>query len=263
MSSIAGEIKRPVWAAALFSYQRRMQILILVAVLTAWEWYGRRVGDFFLAPPSSVAVATVELLRTGELLRALLDSISGLLIGYGLAVIVGIALGYLMGWYRTLGAILDPFISAIYVVPVASLVPVLIVWFGIGMVPRVLAVFLFCVFEIIINTYTGVRNTDPLLIEVARSFGAKQRQLFTKVVFQNSIPFIFAGLRVSVGRALKGMVVAELLFAVTGLGGLIMVYSNYYKTAKVFVIVIVLALLGVILAGLIQWIQRILAPWSR
>jgi ABC-type nitrate/sulfonate/bicarbonate transport system permease component len=247
----------------LLSWERLTQLVIVVGVLVTWEVVGRRVGDFVLAPPSQVIEATDEMLANGELGRAVRDSMASLLVGFGIAAAFGISLGFLMGWYRPVGKVLDPFVSALYVVPIAALVPVLIIWFGLGFTPRVLSVFLFSVFEILVSTYTGVRNVDPMLVDVARSFGARRVEMFRKIVFFGSLPYIFAGLRMGAARAIKGMVIAELLFAVTGIGGAIQTAANYYRTDKVFVYVIVLALIGILLAGAVQLAERLATPWKQ
>jgi NitT/TauT family transport system permease protein len=168
-----------------------------------------------------------------------------------------------MGWYKPAAKVMDPFVNAAYVIPVAALVPVIIIWFGLASTSRILVVILFCVFEILVSTYTGVKNVDPMLIDVCRSFGATRLDLFRKVVFFASLPYIFAGLRMGASRAIKGMVVAELLFAVTGLGGEIQTAANYYRTDIVFVYVIVIALLGVVMAGLIQVVEKLVTPWKQ
>lgn len=245
------------------SWERLAQVALLLAVLVIWEYAGRRLGTFFLAPPSALVAAFQEMLVSGELANAVIDSLSSLLTGYGLAVVLGITVGFLMGWYDPVGRTLNPFVSAAYVVPTAALVPVFIIWFGLGFVARTVTVLLFCVFEIVISTYTGVRNVDPLLIDAARAFGANRRQLFAKVVSLASLPYIFAGLRMGASRAVKGMVVAELLFAVTGIGGVIQNAANYYRTDKVFVLIIVLAILGVAMAALIQTVERWFTPWRQ
>lgn len=247
----------------LVSWERLAQVVLLAVLLVAWEIVGRRLGTFFLAPPSSLVAAFGEMLSTGELVSSVVDSLSSLLAGFGLAVVLGIVLGFLLGWYRPVGRALNPFVSAGYVVPTAALVPVIIIWFGLGFTARTLTVLLFCVFEILISTYTGVRNVDPLLIDAARAFGANRWQLFTKVVALASLPFIFAGLRMGVSRAVKGMVIAELLFAVTGIGGAIQNAANYYRTDKVFVLVIVLAVLGVGMAAAVQLTERLVTPWQQ
>ncbi|CAN5162503.1 ABC transporter permease [soil metagenome] len=247
----------------LFSWERLIQVLLLVTLLVVWEIAGRIMGDFFLAPPSTLPAAFSEMWNSGELVGALLDSMSSLLVGFCLAIVVGISVGFFMGWYGPAGRTLNPFVSALYVVPTAALVPMFIIWFGLGFTARTVTVFLFCVFEILVSTYTGVRNVDRNLVDAARAFGASRWQLFSRVVSYASLPYIFAGLRMGISRAVKGMVVAELLFAVTGLGGLISNAANYYRTDKVFVGVIVLAMLGVLLAGAVQLLERRLMPWHR
>jgi ABC-type nitrate/sulfonate/bicarbonate transport system permease component len=258
-SASTREIKPPVKRG--IKRERIIQIGAVIAFLVAWEIAGRRLGVFILAPPSSMIGAFGEMLETGELARALNESITTLLLGYGFAMLIGVGLGFIMGTYKSVATILDPFVSALYVVPIAAIVPLLIVWTGIGMTPRVLTVTLFAMFEILISTYTGVRGVNPRLVEMARSFGANQRQLFRHVVFFGALPVIFAGLRIGAGRAIKGMVLAELLFAVTGLGGLVLTNSHYYRTDKVMGLVVIIALLGVILVSLVQLIERKLAPW--
>jgi ABC-type nitrate/sulfonate/bicarbonate transport system permease component len=260
------ERQRIPWSVALrkefINYQRLTQAGFVLAILVTWEIAGRRLGDFFLAPPSSLVSATQDLVASGELVRALLDSLVSLVTGYGLSALIGITLGYLMGWYKPVAKIMDPFVNAAYVIPVAALVPVVIIWFGLGFTSRVLVILLFSVFEILVSTYTGVRNVDPMLIDVARSFGAGRVGLFRKIVFFASLPYIFAGLRMGASRAIKGMVVAELLFAVTGLGGAIQTAANYYRTDQVFVYVIVIAILGIVLAGAIQILEKWAMPWK-
>ena len=161
--------------------ERRFQLIVLVVVLILWELIGRKVGTFILSPPSAVILAFVEMLGSGELFHALTDSLFGLVQGFAIAVVAGVSLGFLMGWYKPFALVLDPFISAMYVIPIAALVPLLIIWMGIGTAPRVTTIALFSVFEILIATYTGVKNVDQRLIEMARSFGAKRNELFTKV----------------------------------------------------------------------------------
>lgn len=266
MAAVVERERIPVWIALrkeVISYERLAQFAFVAVLLIIWEIAGRRLGDFFLAPPSSLVGAAGELLESGELVNATVNSLYSLLVGFGLASLLGISLGYFMGWYKPVAKVIDPFVNAAYVVPVAALVPVIIIWFGLGTTSRILVVMLFCVFEILVSTYTGVKNVDPMLIDVGRSFGASRVGLFRKVVFFASLPYIFAGLRMGASRAIKGMVIAELLFAVTGLGGAIQTAANYYRTDIVFVYVIVIALLGIVLSGTIQVIERVVTPWKQ
>lgn len=266
MAAVVEREQIPFWVAIrkeFISYERLAQVGFILAILIVWEVMGRRLGDFFLAPPSSLWAATVEIVESGDLRRATFDSLYSLSIGFGISALVGVSFGYLMGWYKPVAKVMDPFVNAAYVIPVAALVPVIIIWFGLASTSRIIVVILFSVFEVLVSTYTGVRNVDPMLIDVGRSFGAGRFDLFRKVVFFASLPYIFAGLRMGASRAIKGMVVAELLFAVTGLGGEIQTAANYYRTDIVFVYVIVIALLGVVLAGVIQLVERLVTPWKQ
>lgn len=235
---------------------RLIQAAVVAGVLIAWELIGRQAGALILAPPSAVAGALVELLASGELLTAVRDSLLSLVIGYSLALVLGLLIGGLIGWNRTIGEVLDPFISAFYVVPIAALVPLLIVWFGVGTTPRIITIVLFSIFEITIATATAVRGVDPRLVEMARSFGAGTRQVATKVVVFAAFPVAFAGIRIGLGRAVQGMVTAELLFAVTGLGGMVMRYAGVYRLDKVLATIVVIALLGVLIIGAAQLVER-------
>jgi NitT/TauT family transport system permease protein len=242
--------------------ERVIQLVILALILLIWETAGRIVGPFFLAAPSAMISGAVQLFGTPEFWKAVYESMLSFIAGFSLAAVTGVAIGYLMGWYKPVAMIFNPFLSAFYVMPIAALVPVMIIWFGIGFTPRVMAVLLFSIFEIIISVYTGVRNVDQTLIEVATSFGANRWQLFRRVVFYNALPYVFAGLRIGSGRAVKGMIIAELLFAVTGMGGLIMTYSNYYRIDMVFVLVATVSIIGVIIGEIIMGTERVLAPWK-
>jgi ABC-type nitrate/sulfonate/bicarbonate transport system permease component len=241
---------------SILSRDRFYQLLFLVLFLGLWQYVGMRQGDFFLAPPTSVADAGAEVIGNGELWHAAGQTAIGIVAGFALAAVVGVSLGTLMGSSRPAAATLNPFVSAGYVIPEAAIVPLLIIWFGLGTTPRIVAVFLFAVFEITVSTYAGVRNVDPSLSEVARSFGATRRQVFRRVVLMAALPYIFAGLRMGAARAVKGMVVAELLFAATGIGGAIQEAANAYRTDKVMVFVIVITLMGIGFAGLVQAVER-------
>lgn len=247
----------------IFVRERLIQAGIVVLVLVIWEIVGQAVGPFFLAPPSAVARAFVEMLQTGELLAALRDSLYGLAIGYALALLIGLTLGTLMGWFREVAQVLDPFISAVYVVPTAALVPLLVLWFGVGMTPRVITIVLFAVFEVTLTTMAAVRGVDPHLVEMARAFGGKPRQIFSKIVFFDALPVVFSGIRIGAGRAVQGMVTAEILFAVTGLGGVIMNSAAVYRLDKMLVVIVVVSLIGVIAGEAVQVLERRLTPWNR
>lgn len=245
---------------SLLSRERLIQLLCVLVVLGVWEYVGQQEGDFFLAPPSSVVSTGVDELGTGEFWSTLWDTIFGIGLGFLIAMVLGVTIGILMGTYRSVATALNPVVSAGYVIPEAALVPLLIVWFGLGTTPRFISVVLFAIFEIIVTTYTGVRNADATLTDVAKSFGASRGQLFRKVTIPAALPFIFAGLRIGAARAVKGMVVAELLFAATGLGGAIQIAANGFQTDKVMFYVIVVTIIGISFSSLVQLVERF---WMR
>jgi ABC-type nitrate/sulfonate/bicarbonate transport system permease component len=241
--------------------ERGLQLGLLAVLLGVWEWFGRGTANFEFAPPSRIAVAAGEMIRSGELPRAMADSVVALLLGFAFACFVGIGAGYAMGWWRTLGRTLDPFVSALYVIPIAALIPAMIVWFGLGLTSRVLIISLFAVFEILLNSYAGVKNVDPYVVDVARTFGASHRDLLTKVVFPATLPFVFVGLRMAASRALKGMIVVEMIFVVTGLGRLIIVNAQSFRMDRVLVAAITVALIGVLLSAAVQMVERRVMRW--
>jgi ABC-type nitrate/sulfonate/bicarbonate transport system permease component len=230
--------------------------------LIAWELYGRSLNPIFLSYPVAILGAARDLLQSGELVAALLKSMQGLVIGYSLAVVVGIVLGLLMGRYRSVYYALNPFIVALYSTPGVALIPLIMLWFGLGLQAKIVIIFESCFFPVVLNTYAGVRNVSRSNVDVARAYGASERQVLRLVLLPSALPFIMAGIRLAVGRGVIGMVVAEFFTALSGLGSLIIVYSNAFATAKLFVPVITLSLLGVTLTALAQLLERRLAPWK-
>jgi ABC-type nitrate/sulfonate/bicarbonate transport system permease component len=239
-----------------------IRVTTVGAFLIAWELYGRSLNPIFLSYPTAIALAAVDLVSSGELVSALLKSLQGLAIGFALAVVVGIGLGVLMGRYRALHHALDPFIVALYATPGVALIPLIMLWFGLGLSAKIVIIFEACFFPIVINTVAGVRNVSRANVDVARAYGASERQVMCLVVLPSSLPFIMAGIRLAVGRGVIGMVVAEFFTSLSGLGSLIIVFSNAFATAKLFVPVITLSLLGVSLTALAQQLERRLAPWK-
>ena len=240
---------------------RIYQLFLLAVILGVWEYVGRNSEEFAFAPPSSVVPAAREMISSGELGNAMTDSLVALLLGFALAALAGVGIGYAMGWWKTVGRTLDPFVAAVFVVPIASLVPVIIVWLGLGLASQVLVIFLFAVFEILLNSAAGVRNIDQAMIDVARSFGASRRELLWRVALPASLPFVFVGLRIGAARALKGMVLAEMLLAVSGLGALVIQYSAAFQMDKVLVAILGIVALGVLLQGLVVGAERWVMRW--
>jgi len=199
---------------------------------------------------------------TAILWKALGQSLAVLGVGLALAIVAGVALGLAIGRSSVVEALLEVPLDALNAMPIVALVPVLVLWVGFGPPAKVVIVFLFSVFAIVINTARGVREVDPELIEVARSFMAREVGLWKDVVLPSALPYIVAGVRLAVGRALVGVVIAEFYTSIAGLGYLIVSYANTFQTAKVFVPVVVLMALGVALTRFVQLLEDRLAPWQ-
>jgi NitT/TauT family transport system permease protein len=236
--------------------------LSIVIVLGGWEILGAQINPVFLSTPSRILVALLALLRNGQLFEALRLSLLGIALGFGAAVAVGVPLGILMGRSRTAEAALEPWVNALYVTPRVALIPLLLIWFGIGFEAQVVVIFLSSVFPLIVNSYAGVREIGSSLVDTARSFCADERQLFYEVVLPASAPFIMTGLRLGIGQAVIGMIVAQMFLALSGLGKLLVNYGDFYKTDYVFAVVIVIAVLGVVLTEAVKIIERRFAHWK-
>lgn len=239
-----------------------LRVLSLAVILGCWEWFGRHSDPRLFTYPSAIVVAGVEVARKGELGVAMAQSLSVLGIGLGLAIVVGLAVGLAMGRSRIFEALLDMPLNALYAMPAVALVPVIVLWTGFGPTAKVVVVFLFSVFAIVFSTARGVREVDPQLVEVARSYQAGELGLWKDVVLPSALPYLVTGVRLAVGRALVGVVVAEFYTAISGLGNLLSTYANSFQTAKMFVPVVILMAMGVILTGVLQLAERRLAPWQ-
>jgi NitT/TauT family transport system permease protein len=234
----------------------------LITVAALWEAAGR-FGDPHLLPPlSTILRAWVELLVSGELMRAMLVSFQALILGYLLSVAAGIPLGLIMGRYRRIEAFLDPYMTALLVVPTISFIPLLVIAFGLGLHSRVWIVFLFAFVYVVANTAAGVRNVDPILAEMARSFGARERDLFLKVILPAALPMIMAGVRLGMARAVLGMITSEVVLAVVGLDAMLMTFSAAFQTPALFATILTIILLAVVILSLIQSLERYVMPWQ-
>lgn len=215
-----------------------------------------------LPGPRAVVDALVAQTRSGELPAALAQAVLVSAAGFALAVAVGVPVGVVMGVDARVRALFDPLLTALYVTPLAALVPALVVWFGPGRTVKVAVVFLFAVFPVAINTLEGARTVPPDLVAAARSFGADRRFLLRHVVLPHEAASVMTGLRLGVGRAVKGLVVAELLVSVSGFGGIITRWSAALDLGGVVSVVLVLMALGVGATALLRLVERRLFPWA-
>jgi NitT/TauT family transport system permease protein len=239
-----------------------VRLASVIVVLLLWEIFGRRVNPLFLSYPSAITGAFFQLMSAGEIQRQALGSLQVFVAGLSLALVFGIALGLLMGRYRLAEYLLDPYVYALDATPRVALIPLLLLWFGLGTPSKIAIVFLSGLFPVLMNTFSGVRTVSAHLVDIGRAYGASERQLFGKVILPAALPFLMAGIRLAVGRALIGIITAEMFTAVTGMGALLVRYSSALATDKFFVPVIFLALLGVALSSGVERLQKWLAPWK-
>jgi len=234
----------------------------VILLLIVWEVFGRDVNPLFLSYPTAIARACVQLLISGEFQRQALGSLEVYAVGLVSSLVLGIFLGLLMGRYRLAEYLLDPYVYALDATPRVALIPLLLLWFGLGAPAKIAIVFLSGLFPVLMNTFSGVRTVSASLVDIGRVYGAGEAKIFTKIIVPAALPFIMAGVRLAVGRALIGIITAEMFTAVTGMGALLIRYSSAVATDKFFVPVIFLALLGVILSRAVELLQRRLAPWK-
>jgi NitT/TauT family transport system permease protein len=234
--------------------------VVLLAI--GWELLGQSGLALEFPPFSAVLAALWRLVASGRLWKEGVFTIQAFAYGYALSLVVGIGVGLLMGRFRTVDGVLSPYVNALMSAPLIAFVPLFIVWFGAQSIwSRIAVVFIFGVFVVIVNTAAGVRAADRRLVEMARSFGASEKQLMWKVVLPAATPLIMAGVRLGTARAVKGMIMGEMLITVVGLGGLIMEYGASFKTDSLFAVILVVILLAVLATEIVQMVERRLLRW--
>ncbi len=274
---------------ALWSAQEGMVIgtVAVVSFLLFWEWVGTSgiVNPMFTSSPSRIIRAGDRLffdggiqavlgalvagnlsgawlaISKGSIWKDIWVSLQELLAGYGLAIVVGIPFGLALGWFRRLNYICEPFVSALYATPSVALLPLYIIWFGIGINSKIAVIFMSAIFYILMYARVGVTTVDANMLKCARSFGASDLQLLKTVVLPSSVPFLMTGLRLASGRALIGVVVGELYAATAGVGYLITVAGATFQTDKVFVGVLIITFSGILLGTIIQRVENRFSSW--
>jgi len=243
----------PRWAITLLS---------LVCALILWEIFGRSINPIFGSYPSAIAVAFWQLLVSGQLWSALSESLRPFALGYALAIVIGVPLGLVIGRFRTMEAAFGIYVTAGYAMPLVALVPLLILWLGLGFKVKVAVVFLMSLFPICINTWLGVTAVPKTLIEVGKSFVAPDTVILRRIILPATLPYIMAGIRLAVGRAVVAMVIAEFFTTISGLGAVIINSANNFDTATMFVPIIILMIMAVGLNALIGVVEHKVAPWQ-
>ncbi len=232
-------------------------------VLLIWEVYGRAQDTtLFFVPFTSVVTALSELVQTTEFWDAFRQTFIPFIWGWLLSLVVGIALGLLIGRFPAFDALTKPYVTFLNALPISTLVPIAVILFGIGYPSRILIVFLFGVIEVTLNTAAGVRYVNRDLVEMGESFNGTQWRLFRKVILPASVPGIMAGVRIGTGRAVVGMVVVEILLVAVGMGRLILRYRGRFQSAELYAVVLALILFGILLQVLARRIELRASRWK-
>jgi len=237
-------------------------VVSLIVMLTAWEFFGRQVNPIFGSYPTAIAEAFWDLVLSGKLAAALVQSLQPFIVGYGLAILVGVPLGLVIGRFWVLEAALGIYVTAGYAMPLVALVPLLMLWLGLGFAVKAAVVLLMSIFPITINTWLGVTAVPKSLIEVGKAFVASDAVILRRIILPATLPYILAGIRLAVGRAVVAMVIAEFFTTISGLGAIIINSANNFDTATMFVPIIVLMVLATGLNWFIGQVERWVAPWQ-
>lgn len=262
--TLAGKEPRSGWAL-LRRPEFRRTLLSIAAVVVIWELFGRFViqSDLVFAPLSAIFARAWELAVIGDLWVHLRISGIEFALGYGLAVVFGIALGIAIALNRSFAQYVEPWMNALYATPMIALAPIFIVLLGIGIYSKITIVFIEAFFPIAVNTSLGIRSTDRDLVEASQSFGATRQQVVRTVLLPNSYPFIIAGMRIAVARGLAGVLIAEIFGSEAGVGNMIWFSAESYDMPTLFTGAFILAGSSIIMMGCLARLERRIAPWRK
>ena len=249
-----------------FTSRHRKVLLGCLAVavfFAAWQAVFLLVpfNPLFISKPNLIAESLVDLLVSGDLLRDLAISAVPFVYGFSAAVVVGVVMGIVMGWRTRVGYALDPLMTMFYASPLVALAPLVIVFFGVGVTGKAIIIFLLSVFPFIFNSQAGVRAVDPLFINVVRSLGGSERDLYLKVIVPSVLPYIVAGARIAVGRGLIGILVGEFFAASEGIGYAIARFGDLFALDKMFACILSIMVIAVAMTEGIRWAERAAFPW--
>lgn len=230
--------------------------------VVAWQIYAAHTSPLLLASPTQIVRAFGHLISDGEIGNATLQSLKVLFVGFSIGFCAAIPIGLMWARFRVVDWVLQPFISALFSTPLVALVPLYVLWFGFGFAAKIAIVGSFAFFPILLNTYQGVVAVDPMHLDVAKVYKASEWQTWRHVVLPSCVPFVVAGLNVSLGHALTGLVVSEFYTNASGLGGVVLTTSATFQTAEMFVPILIIVGLGVSLMALTRWLQGRIAPWA-
>ena len=250
------------------SFYKRHEALILgggavVFTLAVWQafWSAGKISPLFFSGPSAIVQRFWDELLHGRLRSDMRYSGLNFVLGFAMALVVGVVLGILIGWYRKVEMVSNPFVNSLYAIPRVAMIPLIIIWFGIGIWSKVFIVFMTAVFPILINTIGGIRATDPDLLRAARAFCASDWQIFKTLAVPGAVPFILTGIRQGVALGLIGVVVGEMFGGSEGIGFMVAYGSQTFDTAQLFVGVMVIAFAGILLTALTERLEHHFSRW--
>jgi NitT/TauT family transport system permease protein len=236
---------------------------VLLITLIIWQalWSAHKLSPLFMSGPSAIAARFWDDLLHGHLLQDIGYSGKNFAVGFVLAVVVGIVFGVIIGWYKRVEMITGPFTSALYATPRVAMVPLIIIWFGIGMWSKVFIVFITAVFPVLINTIGGIQAVDRDLLKCARAFCATDRQIFTTLAIPGAVPFILTGIRQGVALGLIGVVVGEMFGGSQGIGFMVAYGGQTFATDTLFVGVLIIAFAGIVLTAAAEQLEKRFSRW--
>ena len=242
-------------------HDRHVSWLTLPIGILVWEIAGRALEFVFLPPFSAALAAVWRMTASGEISRNIVASLTALGIGYTLAALIGVPMGILMGRHRRIDVLLDVYVTLLLATPSILYVPILFSLFGTGRSTQVIFVCLSSLVIITVNARSGIRTVDASHVEMARSFGATERQVLTKILLPGALPLIMAGLRMGMGRGVRAMINGEMLIVVVGMGALLRRYGGRFDAASVYGLLLVIVGIALICTSTIQWAERRMTRW--
>ena len=253
-------------SGAIFMERHRNAMLGAIAVVVffaAWQaiFLVVPLDPLFFTTPEQIAVGFVDLVESGDLLHDLTVSAVPFGLGLAAAVMIGVPLGIVMGWRVRIGYALDPLMTVFYASPLVALAPLLVIFFGVGVFGKTIIVFTLAVFPFVFNAASGVRAVDRLLINVVRSLGGRERDVYLKILLPSVLPFIVAGARIAVGRALIAVLVGEFFAASEGIGYAISRFGDIFAIDRMFACILTVMVIAVALTEGIRWAERAAFPW--
>ena len=241
---------------------RKLQLISVPVLLILWKVISTQTSDLTLPGPIPVLAALISLLFSGEFWQSLLISSQSLVFGFSISVVIGLIVGIALGLInRKVGVIFDVYLLMGLAVPIAGMIPVIVMVFGVGLTARIMVVVLFAVFQITINVVTGVREADRSLVEMAFSFGASRVRIFRRIILPDALPGIMAGMRLGLGRSIVGMVTSELILLSVGVGRMVIKFSSSFQTAYLLAYLILIVVFGVLMMAGVQKIERRIIRW--